>query len=877
MPRSSLRAACANWCTLALLCACLAACGGGGGGGSSASDSPQPEPPLPPPVFEAFTLSGTISTSSSQTVDSDTNDPLQPTISNNTRSSAQSIANPITLGGYVNQPGSGAEGQSQLGGDVEDYFRVELLEGQRITMVVADFNVADADLYLWSAEDETVVFSIGTGEVEFVDVPADGTYLVNVFAFGGATNYTLAIGAPNTTLAYSDQNHEIVPWEAIVNYTAEAEANNAAPADLGASRRWGLQHRAGGAGRSRLMAMRRSLLLGQPPSQSLANAATKGINITDASQRARWETLMMIKSLRKDPSVRSAYPNYRVFTQAIPNDQGLQYQWHYPLINLPEAWDTTVGSADVLVAVIDTGILFNHPDLAGQLVSGYDFVRNPDEALDGDGIDPDPSDPGSSFGGGSESFHGTHVSGTVAARSDNIQGVAGSAFGARVMPLRALGAGGTGTSYDIGQAVRFAAGLPNDSGAVPDAPADIINLSLGGAPFDQSRQNLYNEVKAAGVIVVAAAGNNASRMPLYPASYNNVISVSAVDAQRRLAVYSNYGAAVDVSAPGGDRGVDLNGDGFPDGILSTSGEIRPDNSLNYVYSFLDGTSFAAPHVSGVLALMKSVNPDLTPADIDNLLASGALTDDLGPAGRDDDYGHGLINAQRAVLAAVEASGSSPANNPILVASATTLNFGGSTSSLTLNLNNVGGGSLQLQALTTSEAWLQVSAIDADTAGLGTYSVTVDRTLLTAGIYSADIVAQSSVNTLTVRVLVSEGLGESGTGLGVIYVLLLEVGEATPVAQFVATSSNSLYPFEFRDIPAGDYEILAGTDTDNDFLICDAGDACGALLTIDQPVQLTLDQNTSGLDFPVEYLVSLPSLSGNGSGSGGKSTEVKRLQ
>ena len=866
----------ANRCTLVLLCACLAACGGGGGGGGGGeSDSPSPEPPLPPPVFEAFTLSGTISTSSSQTVDSDTNDPVQPAVSNNTRSSAQSIANPITLGGYVNQPGTGARGQSQIAGDVEDYFRVELLKGQRITMVVSDFDVADADLYLWSIEDETVVFSLGTGEIESVDVPADGTYLINVFAFSGATNYTLAVGAPNNALTYASQQYEIVPWEAVVNYTAEAEATSTAPADLGASRRWGLQHRAGGVGRSRLMAMRRSLLLSQPPSHRLANAATKGTNISDASQRARWETLMMIKSLRKDPSVRSAHPNYRVFSQAIPNDPGFQSQWHYPLINLPEAWDTTVGNADVLVAVIDTGILFNHPDLAGQLVSGYDFVRNPDEALDGDGIDPDPSDPGSSSRGGSESFHGTHVSGTVAARSDNFQGVAGSAFGARVMPLRALGAGGTGTSYDIGQAVRFAAGLPNDSGTVPDAPADIINLSLGGAPFDQSTQNLYNEVRAAGVIVVAAAGNNASSMPLYPASYNNVISVSAVDAQRRLAAYSNFGSAVDLSAPGGDRGVDLNGDGFPDGILSTSAEIQSDNTLNYVYSFLDGTSFAAPHVSGVLALMKSVNPDLTPADIDNLLASGALTDDLGPSGRDNDYGHGLINAQRAVLAALEASGSSPANNPSLVASATTLNFGGSTSSLTLTLANVGGGSLQLQSLTTSDDWLKVSAVDADAAGLGTYSVTVDRSLLTAGIYSADIVAQSDVNTLTVRVLVSEGLGESGAGLGVIYVLLQEVGEAIPVAQFIATSSNSLYPFEFRDIPAGDYEIVAGTDTDNDLLICDAGDACGALLTIDQPIQLTLDQNTSGLDFPVEYLFSLPSVSGND--NGGESNGVRRLR
>ena len=106
----------------------------------------------------------------------------------------------------------------------------------------------DADLYLWSIEDETVVFSLGTGEIESVDVPADGTYLINVFAFSGATNYTLAVGAPNNALTYASQQYEIVPWEAVVNYTAEAEATSTAPADLGASRRWGLQHRAGGVG-----------------------------------------------------------------------------------------------------------------------------------------------------------------------------------------------------------------------------------------------------------------------------------------------------------------------------------------------------------------------------------------------------------------------------------------------------------------------------------------------------------------------------------------------------------------------------------------------------------------------------------------------------
>ena len=137
-----------------------------------------------------------------------------------------------------------------------------------------------------------------------------------------------------------------------------------------------------------------------------------------------------------------------------------------------------------------------------------------------------------------------------------------------------------------------------------------------------------------------------------------------------------------MAAPGGDNSVDLNGDGYPDGILSTGGTISG-NGVNYSYSFLNGTSMAAPHVAGVLALMKSVNPNLTPADIDALLIAGALSDDLGAPGRDDQYGNGIINAQRAVLAALEATGISPADNPRLAASASTLNFGSSNTSLAL--------------------------------------------------------------------------------------------------------------------------------------------------------------------------------------------------
>jgi len=174
--------------TIALL---ATACGGGGGGSS------EPAPPTAPPPAEqppdGFRVSGTITASNSQAVDGDTNDPASDLRPNDTVDTAQPISNPVTLGGYVNQPGSGAPGRSEPGGDIDDYFRVELLAGQSITMLVADFQQADADLYLYDTQGRILDFSIESGEIEMLIAPADGTYIINAFAFAGATNYLLVI------------------------------------------------------------------------------------------------------------------------------------------------------------------------------------------------------------------------------------------------------------------------------------------------------------------------------------------------------------------------------------------------------------------------------------------------------------------------------------------------------------------------------------------------------------------------------------------------------------------------------------------------------------------------------------------------------------
>jgi serine protease len=844
---------------MAVVATTLLATACGGGGGSSSSNPPPQTAPAPPPVEQqpaGFRITGTITASSSQAVDSDTNDPAGEVRSNDTVSSAQAISNPVTLGGYVNQPATGAPGRSEINGDTDDFFRVEMLAGQSITMLVADFRQADAELFLFDTQGRLLDFSIESGEIETLTVSEDGTYVVNAFAFEGATNYILAIGNQNGVASRGSADYEVLPWQSVIKYrdTLPPEVNSSNTIH-NRMRHMGMEQTAGGPGRTRLMGMRRGLVGGAETAMRSGPALAKLAYIKDERLQARLETLLAIKSLNRDPGIEYAEPNYQVRAMAEPNDTAYPLQWHYPLIDLPAAWDTTAGSAEVIVAVVDTGILSNHPDLRGQLVAGYDFVRNASNARDGNGIDPNPEDPGSSSA--TSSFHGTHVSGTVAAAGNNGIGVAGVAYDSRVMPLRALGADGAGTSYDVDQAIRYAAGLANDSGTVPIQRAAVINLSLGGAPFSQSSQNLYRQVREAGVTIVASAGNEASSQASYPAAYEGVISVAAVDAQGGRASYSNTGSAIDIAAPGGNNGVDLNGDGYPDGVLSTGGIGA---GGDFGYTFLSGTSMAAPHVSGVIALMKTVNPDLGPADIDALLIRGSISEDLGSPGRDDIFGHGLINAQRAVFAALEAGGSSPADNPFLSASASALNFSSNVSALELELRNGGSGELTLLELASSETWLAILPLDTNTQSIGLYRVRIDRSGLDDGVYSANIIASSSVNSLTVKVIMSVG-DESPADVGVIYILLYEQEADEAIAQASARPIGGSYSFAFDNVAPGQYQIFAGSDADNDLLICDSGEACGSWLTVDQPIVVDVDSDQENINFPVDYLVTIPSVNG----------------
>jgi serine protease len=366
----------------------------------------------------------------------------------------------------------------------------------------------------------------------------------------------------------------------------------------------------------------------------------------------REEAKSLLVALKRDPRVEYAEIDLPVYPAMVPNDPLYNgNQWHYyegtAGIDAQLAWDVTSGSGQY-VAVLDTGIT-SHPDLNANIVAGYDFITSATTANDGTGRDTDPSDPGDWValdecpGGNSarnSSWHGTHVAGTIAAVTNNGVGVAGVAFNAKVQPLRVLGKCG-GISSDIGDAIVWASGgTVSGLGANPTV-AKVINLSLGGpGSCGSATQASINTAVANGSTVVIAAGNsNIDTAGFQPANCANVIAVGAVGRTGERASYSNYGTTVDITAPGGDGA---------DGIASTlnDGTMGPGAAI---YSFLQGTSMATPHVAGVAALVRSAGgTGFTPSGMETLLKA---TSRAQPVDCPEGCGAGLLDAYVAVYAA----------------------------------------------------------------------------------------------------------------------------------------------------------------------------------------------------------------------------------
>lgn len=291
-------------------------------------------------------------------------------------------------------------------------------------------------------------------------------------------------------------------------------------------------------------------------------------------------------------------PNYLYRPDLTPNDPSYPYDQYAPqLMKAPAAWDISTGSAQVTVGVIDTGIDGQHPDLAGQLVSGWDFINQraypPDANYDQQG-------------------HGSHVAGIIGAVGNNGVGITGVNWTCSLLPLKVFGAGG-GAVSDLAQAVLWAT----------DNQARVINMSLGGKSYSQTYADAINYALAHNVTVVASMGNDGKTSVNYPAAYQGVIAVGSTTAQDNISSFSTRGPHISVCSPGSQ-------------IYSTYNDDA--------YRTLSGTSMAAPQVAGACALLLSLRPVLTPQEIKTQLEETA--DDLGAPGFDETYGWGRINLQR---------------------------------------------------------------------------------------------------------------------------------------------------------------------------------------------------------------------------------------
>ena len=409
---------------------------------------------------------------------------------------------------------------------------------------------------------------------------------------------------------------------------------------------------------------------------ALTKAAAAPLHVKRAMSAGAWvielmqavdgaAALAVAHALEASGIARMAAPDYPVYPQLTPNDtyfhSGDQWYLNPPAslkgVDAVHAWDLTTGDPAMVIAIVDSGLV-PHPDLApARIVTGYDFITSLPTANDGDGRDADPSDPGDGRIEGfcasprdnatNSDWHGTFVAGIIGATSNNSQGIAGVNWNARIQPVRVLGRCGGSTS-DILDGATWAAGLPVPGAPGNSTPARVINMSLSGngACLPQY-QAIFDQILAAGALVVVAAGNDNADVGDYePASCHGILTVAATNLIGMRASYSNFGARIDISAPGGD----IPGVGNTDAIISTSnsGTSAP---VSANYRIGDGTSFSSAIVSGIASLMVSVNPNLTPAQIKLLMTTTATPFPDGADCLTGICGAGIVNAYAAVQAA----------------------------------------------------------------------------------------------------------------------------------------------------------------------------------------------------------------------------------
>lgn len=541
------------------------------------------------------------------------------------------------------------------------------------------------------------------------------------------------------------------------------------------------------------------------------------------------ETKKIVPLLEAQPEFSAVELNHLRHTDAAVNDTLYPRMWSLHQLAMERAWEIATGSEEVVVAVLDDGIKA-HTELEGRLLPGYDMIADPDFAGDGDGRDPDPSPIGSDE-------HGLNVAGTIAANTNNNYGIAGMDWGAKILPVRVANLEGARRS-DTVAGIYWAIGAEIPGLPVNPHPADVINLSLGGSLLVESEQEAVDAALAAGAIVVVSAGNDdddASRRSF--SGYEGVIVVGATDYLGHRAYYSNWGHSVDVMAPGGDMRVDRNADGLPDGIFTlTYPGLGTDTTI------VQGTSFSAPYVSGLVALMKSIKPDLNHEEALSILKATA-----DPAGQcSQGCGAGLVDPARALQETARLATSAP---PLLHVDIDRIDLGELRSS-SLVIENRGGlplswtagskGSLAARVRLSKEAGelaggektaLEVSVLS-DGLETGIHEASIEirgwgylrRIPLTFHVGEPDVLDIGPVEVFTVRM---DGQGK------------LIAGSHT------RAHSEDGYRFSFTT-PPGDWFLVAWSDRNGNQVI-DEDDPLALFPDATEPLGLDAGERREGLE------------------------------